>query len=86
MTKGEGPTKAAKIAHKAAKTSEQVEVLQRRAVEAVGPAGPTRLAEQLRARPDVNLEDVDPRSTPGFTGTKEEGVAALAVATLTSDA
>jgi PPK2 family polyphosphate:nucleotide phosphotransferase len=80
MTKGEGPTKAAKIAHKAAKTSEQVEVLQRRAVEAVGPAGPTRLAEQLRARPDVNLEDVDPRSTPGFTGTKEEGVAALAVA------
>ncbi len=80
MTKGKGSTKAAKIAHEAAKTLERVETLQRRAVEAVGPAGPTRLAEQLRAGPDIELEAVDPRSTPGFTGTKEEGVAALAFA------
>ena len=79
MAKSKGSTKAAKIAHEAAKTLERVEVLQRRAVEAVAPAAPTRLAEQLRARPGIHLDEVDPRSTPGFTGTKEEGVAALAV-------
>jgi PPK2 family polyphosphate:nucleotide phosphotransferase len=77
--KGKGPTKAAAIAHKAAKTSDRLEVLQRRAVEAVAPAAPTRLAERLKARAGISLEAVDPRSTPGFTGTKEEGVAALAV-------
>jgi len=80
MAKSKGSTKAAKIAHEAVKTLERVEVLQRRAVEAVAPAAPTRLAEQLRAHPGIHLDEVDPRSTPGFTGTKEEGVAALAVA------
>jgi PPK2 family polyphosphate:nucleotide phosphotransferase len=80
MAKSKGSTKAAKIAREAVKTLERVEVLQRRAVEAVAPAAPTRLAEQLRARPGIHLDEVDPRSTPGFTGTKEEGVAALAVA------
>jgi PPK2 family polyphosphate:nucleotide phosphotransferase len=80
MAKSKGSTKAARIAYKAAKAREQVEVLQRRAVAAVAPAAPTRLAEQLRARPGIQLDEVDPRSTPGFTGTKEEGVAALAVA------
>src|SRR4051794_5020593 len=79
MAKRKGSTKAATIAHEAAKTRERLEVLQRRAVEAVSPAAPTRLAEQLRARPGISLDEVDPRSTPGFTGTKEEGVAALAV-------
>jgi PPK2 family polyphosphate:nucleotide phosphotransferase len=80
MAKGKGATKAAKLAHEAAKTSEKLETLRQRAVAAVSPAGPTRLAEQLRARPGFRLAEVDPRSTPGFTGTKEEGVAALAVA------
>src|SRR4051794_16373268 len=80
MTKSKGSTKAATLAHQAAKAREQVEVLQQRAVEAVGAAAPTRLAEELRARPGIALDDVDPRSTPGFTGTKEEGVAALAFA------
>jgi polyphosphate kinase 2 (PPK2 family) len=79
MAKIKGPTKAAKLAHKAAKAGEKLQTLQQRAVEAVDPAGPTRLAQQLRARPGIDLEKVDPRSTPGFTGTKEEGVAALAV-------
>jgi PPK2 family polyphosphate:nucleotide phosphotransferase len=79
MANSKGPTKAATIASKAAKTRKRVEVLQRRAVEAVAPSPPTRLAERLRARPGINLDDIDPRSTPGFTGTKEEGVAALAV-------
>jgi PPK2 family polyphosphate:nucleotide phosphotransferase len=79
MAKGKGPTKAAAIAHKAAKTSDRLEVLQRRAVDAVDHAAPTRLAEQLRARPGIRLDDVDSRSTPGFSGTKDEGVAALAV-------
>ena len=67
---GKGSTKAAKIAHEAAKTLEQVETLQRRAVEAVGPAAPTRLAEQLRAGPD-RLDDVDPgrrRGSPAQGG------------------
>src|SRR4051794_14472927 len=80
MTKSKGSTKAATLAHQAAKAREQVEVLQQRAVEAVGAAAPTRLAEELRARPGIALDEVDPRSTPGFSGTKEEGVAALAVA------
>ncbi len=79
MAKSKGSTKAARIAQKAAKTSERLEVLQRRAVEAVAPAPPTRLAQQLRAGADTYLDHVDPRSTPGFAGTKEEGVAALAV-------
>jgi PPK2 family polyphosphate:nucleotide phosphotransferase len=79
MAKGKGSTKAAALAHKAAKTGEQLETLQRRAVAAVDHDEPTGLAEQLRARPGVRLEEVDPRSTPGFAGTKEEGVAALAV-------
>jgi PPK2 family polyphosphate:nucleotide phosphotransferase len=80
MAKRKGPTKAAKLAHEAAKTGERLETLRRRAVAAVDPDGPTRLAEQLRARPGIHLDQLDPRSTPGFTGTKEEGVAALAVA------
>src|SRR5689334_18062216 len=80
MTKSKGPTKAARLAHEAAKTHDKFEKLERRAVKAVGPADPTRLAERLRARPGIQLADVDPRSTPGFTGTKEEGVAALDVA------
>ena len=80
MAKGKGSTKAAEIAHKAAKTREKVEALERKAVEAVAPAAPTRLADQLRARPGVRLAEIDPRSTPGFAGTKEEGVAALDVA------
>ena len=48
-------------------------------MKAVGPADPTRLAERLRARTGIRLAELDPRSTPGFTGTKEEGVAALDV-------
>jgi PPK2 family polyphosphate:nucleotide phosphotransferase len=79
MAKGKGSTKAAALAHEAAKTGKRLETLQRRAVRAVAPAAPTRLAEQLRARPGIHLDEVDPRSTPGFTGTKEEGAAALAV-------
>jgi PPK2 family polyphosphate:nucleotide phosphotransferase len=79
MAKSKGSTKASKIADKAAKTHDRLEVLQRRAVDAVDHAAPTRLAEQLRARPGIRLDDVDSRSTPGFSGTKDEGVAALAV-------
>ena len=80
MAKGKGSTKAADIAHKAAKTRRTFEALERRAVKAVAPAPPTRLADQLRAGPGTRLSEIDPRSTPGFAGTKEEGVAALDVA------
>jgi PPK2 family polyphosphate:nucleotide phosphotransferase len=80
MAKGTGSTKAARIAHKAAKTRDKLEALEQEAVEAVAPAAPTRLADQLRARPGISLAEIDPRSTPGFSGTKEEGVAALDVA------
>jgi PPK2 family polyphosphate:nucleotide phosphotransferase len=80
MAKGTGSTKAARIAHKAAKTRDKLEALEQKAVEAVAPAAPTRLADQLRARPGISLAEIDPRSTPGFSGTKEEGVAALDIA------
>ena len=76
MAKGKGSAK--KAAGKAAKVREQLEALDREALEAVDPAPPPRLAERLRTRPGVRLEQVDPRSTPGFGGGKAEGAAALA--------
>ncbi|HYY12101.1 MAG TPA: PPK2 family polyphosphate kinase, partial [Kineosporiaceae bacterium] len=42
------------------------------------PAPPPRLAELLRPGAGFRLADVDPHSTPGFPGTKQEGEAALA--------
>ncbi len=72
MAKGKGAAK------KAAGKAEQVRELDQEVVEAVDPAPPPRLAEQLRARPGVRLEAIDPRSTPGFDGGKAEGTAALA--------
>jgi len=79
MAKGKGSTKAAGIARKAAKTRQELAALERSAVKAVAPAGPTRLADQLRVGAGVRLADIDPRSTPGFAGSKEEGAAALSV-------
>jgi PPK2 family polyphosphate:nucleotide phosphotransferase len=76
MAKGKGS--AGKAAGKAAKVREQLEALDREATEEVDPAPPPRLAEQLRARPGIRLDQVDPRSTPGFAGGKTEGTAALA--------
>ena len=35
-------------------------------------------SQTLRAGPDVRLADIDPRSTPGYPGDKDDGVAALA--------
>jgi PPK2 family polyphosphate:nucleotide phosphotransferase len=70
--------KAAKKAKKAAALAERVEALQAQAVDALDPAGPQRLADVLRAGPGHLPADVDPRSTPGFAGSKQEGAVALA--------
>jgi PPK2 family polyphosphate:nucleotide phosphotransferase len=81
-----GSSKKAKKAKKAAKLSEHLEEVQQATLEAVDPAGPKRLADVLRARPGHLPADVDPASTPGFKGSKQEGSAALAAgATRLSD-
>ena len=69
---------ASKAAKKASALQERVEALQDRVEDEVAPASPPRLAELLRVRPGLRLADVDPRSTPGFRGTKADGAAALA--------
>jgi PPK2 family polyphosphate:nucleotide phosphotransferase len=69
---------AKKAARKAVKVREQLEELDRQALQAVDPAPPQRLAELLRPVADARLADIDPRSTPGFGGSKQEGTAALA--------
>jgi PPK2 family polyphosphate:nucleotide phosphotransferase len=71
--------KARKAAHEAADLEARVEKLQERVEAGVSPAPPRPLAETLRVGPGNLPADVDPASTPGFDGSKKEGVAALAV-------
>jgi PPK2 family polyphosphate:nucleotide phosphotransferase len=78
MASGKKRAKAGKAAQKAATLQERVEVLQERVHDEINPAPPPRLAEVLRVGPGFRLADVDPRSTPGFDGTKADGVAAQA--------
>ncbi len=67
-TKGKAAQKAAdEAAAKAEELAEQAEVLE-----------PSGLAAVLTVRDGFRLEDVDPRSTPGFDGDKAAGKAALA--------
>jgi PPK2 family polyphosphate:nucleotide phosphotransferase len=78
--------KAKKTAKRAEKLEAKLEKLQEAALEAVDPADPQRVAHVLRARPGHLPADVDPTSTPGFSGTKREGAASLAAgATRLSD-
>ena len=42
-----------------------------------GPLDGVSFADLLRVGPDFRLADIDPRSTPGFTGSKSDGRAAL---------
>jgi PPK2 family polyphosphate:nucleotide phosphotransferase len=78
MASGKKRAKAGKAAERAAALQGRVDTLRDQVEEEVSPAPPPRLAELLRVRPGFRLADVDTRSTPGFDGTKNEGVAAQA--------
>ena len=69
---------ATKAATKAAALRDRVGRLEGGVEDEIRPAAPPRLAEILRVRPGFRLADVATRSTPGFDGTKTDGVAALA--------
>ncbi len=69
--------RSARAAEKALELIEEVEEAQETVAEHVSAEAGT-LAALLQVGPQFQLQDVDPRSTPGFAGTKKEGKAALA--------
>lgn len=69
--------KSSAAAGKALKLLKAVEKAQAKVADHVS-AEPGTLAALLQVGEGFRLADVDPRSTPGFAGTKEEGKAALA--------
>ncbi len=70
-------TSATPEATKAAKLAAELEETREKAADAVA-ASPQRVADVLAVGEGFRLDDVDPSSTPGFTGKKADGKAALA--------
>ena len=65
-------------APKASELSEPTEVIEPSEAAAAEPDATMPFSVALRWRPDAQLADIDPRSTPGFTGDKKAGQVLLA--------
>ena len=65
-------------APKASELSEPTEVIEPSEAAAADPDATMPFSVALRWRPDAQLADIDPRSTPGFTGDKKAGQVLLA--------